>query len=389
MLTFMNRKVLLAVPVLALAACSQDDLLEVNRSVNEITFDVVSGNASKAANVFCNNNKPTEFKVWARNGGNDLMVGDHIVYTAAGEWVNETATRFWPESGNVDFYAHVNAGDAFLWNSGAPTIKDFTVPTTVSAQTDLLYSVKKDVAKSNSAVALNFHHALSQIVFSAKNTNKHLHAEVHGVELCMLSDKGTYTYPSESTEANNADHTGSGTVNGGKGTWDYGTTHASKYGVSFSPAVDVPEGEGAVVSLTSANEGGKEFNSQALMLIPQKTTKWDNSADPTNSTNGSYILVNCVIRNIADTSVAKESDVVLWGNGSGTSAEPKKIAIPADFNWEEGKKYVYTLVFGEGGGTTPPDGGDPTPSPVLVPITFDVTVDDFVNAGNTDAPAGF
>lgn len=191
----------MAVPVLALAACSQDDLLEVNRSVNEITFDVVSGNASKAANVFCNN-KPTEFYVWAQNGGNDLMVGDHIVYEG-GAWVNKSASRFWPESGNVDFYAHVNAGDAFKWSGVSPKIEGFTVSTTVADQTDLLYSVKKDVAKSNSAVTLNFHHALSQIVFSAKNTNEHLHAEVHGVELCMLSNKGTYTYPTASTEANN------------------------------------------------------------------------------------------------------------------------------------------------------------------------------------------
>lgn len=386
MLTFMNRKVLLAVPVLALAACSQDDLIEVNRSVNEITFDVVSGNASKAANVFCNNNKPTEFNVWARNNGKDLMVGDRIAYEGDA-WVNKSASRFWPESGNVDFYAHVNAGDAFKWKSGAPTIEDFTVSTDVAAQTDLLYSVKKDVAKSNSAVALNFHHALSQIVFSAKNTNKHLHAEVYGVELCMLSNKGTYTYPVMSTEANNADHTGAGTINGGKGTWDYGTTHETVYGVSFKTPVDVPEGEGAVVSLTSANESGKEFNSQALMLIPQETSAWDNSDDFTNDAKGSYILVNCVIRNIAGTEVNKDTDVVLWGNITESGVTSKKIAIPAAFNWEEGKKYVYTLVFGEGGGTTPPDG--PGPSPVLVPITFDVTVDDFVNAGNTDVNAGF
>lgn len=385
----MNRKVLLAVPVLALAACSQDDLLEVNRNVNEITFDVVSGNASKAANVFCNNNKPTEFNVWAQNGGKDLMVGDRIAYEGDA-WVNKTATRFWPEAGNVDFYAHVNAGDAFKWNSGVPTIEDFTVPTTVATQTDLLYSVKKDVAKSNSAVALNFHHALSQIVFSAKNTNKHLHAEVHGVELCNLSNKGTYTYPAVSTEANNANHEGSGNINGGKGTWDYGTTHETVYGVSFSTAVDVPEGEGAVVSLTSANESGKEFNSQALMLIPQTTEKWD-TTDHTNSAKQSYILVDCIIRNVVGDEVNKGTDVVLWGNITESGVAPKKIAIPAAFNWEEGKKYVYTLVFGDGGGVTPPvDGGDePGPAPVLVPITFDVTVDDFVNAGNTDVNAGF
>ena len=45
-----------------------------------------------------------------------------------------------------------------------------------------------------------------------------------------------------------------------------------------------------------------------------------------------------------------------------------------------GKRYVYTLIFGEGGGFNPenPDPENPDPEPVLVPITFDVTVDNFV-----------
>lgn len=48
--------------------------------------------------------------------------------------------------------------------------------------------------------------------------------------------------------------------------------------------------------------------------------------------------------------------------------------------WKQGKRYVYTLIFGEGGGFDPenPDPENPDPEPVLVPITFDVTVDNFV-----------
>jgi hypothetical protein len=65
-----------------------------------------------------------------------------------------------------------------------------------------------------------------------------------------------------------------------------------------------------------------------------------------------------------------EGDLELW-NG--------EVAIPAAFDWKEGKKYVYTFVFGEGnGGYTP--GGDP----VLAPVTFNVTVDDFVPVTNPD-----
>ena len=50
----------------------------------------------------------------------------------------------------------------------------------------------------------------------------------------------------------------------------------------------------------------------------------------------------------------------------------------------QGKKYIYTLIFGEGGGYKPePDPDDPDkPEPVLVPITFNVTVDAFQDGGS-------
>ena len=78
--------------------------------------------------------------------------------------------------------------------------------------------------------------------------------------------------------------------------------------------------------------------------------------------------------------VAGDEDVYLWGAAN----TPKKLAIPVAFNWEQGKKYIYTLVFGEGNGGYEPDPEDPTPDPVLVPITFTVTVDDFVTPPATE-----
>lgn len=56
------------------------------------------------------------------------------------------------------------------------------------------------------------------------------------------------------------------------------------------------------------------------------------------------------------------------------------------FQWEEGKKYTYTFVFGKGHGGYDPDPEDPDPNPddpyvpdpVLVPITFEVSVDEFI-----------
>ena len=51
----MKKKYYLALGLLAtLASCSQDEVMEVNRSGDEITFDVVANKATRAADVFCN-----------------------------------------------------------------------------------------------------------------------------------------------------------------------------------------------------------------------------------------------------------------------------------------------------------------------------------------------
>lgn len=375
-----------ALACLALASCSNDKTLDVNRIEDEIRYSVVTNGATKAADVYCNNNKPTEFKVWAIHNGATYINGDEIKYESDA-WKNTSGNRYWPETGNIDFYAHVNAGNfTNATSTTAAKITDYEVPTTVSEQKDLLYAVKKDVAKSNSAVTLNFRHALSQIVFNAKNTNPNFYVEVSGVTIYNVDNKGTYTYPTVSTDTNNAEHTGTGSITAGtQGTWALSGTHTTDYAVEFDAEPVAYNSIDPIVDLTSENASGKEFSYNALLLMPQSTTAWVPATDASNAANGSYIGIKCVVYNVAGASVDKDTDVVLWGNGTGSTATAKELAIPASFTWEQGKKYTYTLVFGEGGGVTPP--GPDTPTPVLVPITFDVTVDDFVNAPGADINA--
>ncbi len=357
-----------ALACLALASCSNDKTLDVNRIENEIRYNVVANGATKASDVYCNNNKPGAFEVWANFAGQTYISGDTIKFEAD-KWVNKDGVRYWPETtetNKVDFYAHVNSNGTFEWNSGAPEFVNYVVDTDVTKQDDLLYSVKKDQSKGNAAVALNFHHALSQIVFNAKNTNKNLHVEITGVELRNVMSTGTYTFATESTDGNNAAHDGNGTINGGQGSWS-ALSAINNYGVTFSSVAVA--GDDTTVALTSANDSEKEFSSNALLLIPQATTAW-NGVDATEgegATTNSYILVYCKVYNVAGDSYAS-SDVLLYDGST------KGLAIPAAFNWEEGKKYTYTLVFGKGAGYEP--GTDPEPT--LVPIEFDVTVDDFV-----------
>ena len=241
---------------------------------------------------------------------------------------------------------------------------------------------------------LNFRHALSQIVFQAKNTNANLYVEIAGVSVANVGGKNTFTFPSANTETNIVDHDenadgvykdgefGSGiTYNTSWGTWAALTQGTEKYDVDFTKT-PVPGNNTLVALTTTANETDKEYN-KAMLLLPQTTTAWkpETHPNPKKDNTGSYLLVDCAIFNVAGTDYAEGDDVCLWGEpkkeGGWTT---KELAIPVAFDWQQGKKYVYTLVFGEGNGGYNPDPEDPDPEdpdPVLVPITFEITVDDF------------
>ena len=145
---------------------------------------------------------------------------------------------------------------------------------------------------------------------------------------------------------------------------------------------------------TTKNVADKEYNSNAMLLLPQETTAWDPETYPLPGTGntGSYLLVDCAIFNVAGTDYAEGDDVCLWGEPQGSGWTTKELAIPVAFDWQQGKKYVYTLVFGEGNGGYDPDpepDPDPEdPDPVLVPITFEITVDDFELVDGGDIESG-
>ena len=384
---------------MAMASCSQDETIGINHDGDEITFNVVTNSATRAKDVYCNQNLPKEFYVSAISDGKTYIDKDYVT-GSNGNWTNTSGTRYWPETA-VDFYAYVNAGTSYKWsvNEGKATAKfeNFAVNGTVAEQVDLLYAVKTNQSKTDGKVNLNFRHALSQIVFQAKNTNANLYVEIAGVSVANVGGTNTFTFPSANTETNiehnNYDTDGDGVYETGEfgsinydgswGAWDNLTSGTEKYDVDFTKT-PVP-GNNTLVALTTANETGKEYNSNAMLLLPQKTNAWNPETNPlpgAAGNTGSYLLVDCAIFNVAGTDYAEGDDVCLWGKPQGSGWTTKELAIPVVFDWQQGKKYVYTLVFGEGnGGYDPePDPEDPDPedpNPVLVPITFEITVDEF------------
>lgn len=379
------KKILFSVALtLGLVACSHDEVIDVNRNGDEIKFGVVTDVTTRAADVYCNNNMPGAFNVWAiayvDNGdtpvthGAPYIVKDAIVKDGTA-WKNTSGVRYWP-NGTLKFWAAVNEGDYFEWNDGSPYIEDYTVPTNVAEQKDLLYAVTDKLEKGDGQVTLNFRHALSQVVFRAQNTNANLYVEISGVKICNLANVGTLDLTNVITDGNIVNHNGAEMTVDDRNGWKTTDGDAlaggeTDYPVTFTK-VAVP-GDSNIKPLTSTNDTDKEFSSNAMLLLPQKTTAWDPITTKEHAkATGTYFLVNCRICNVTGETYdpSYEGDVELWND---------EVAIPAEFDWKEGKKYVYTFVFGkDNGGYTP--GGDP----VLTPVTFNVTVDDFVPVANQD-----
>lgn len=371
--------------LLMLGSCSQDDIVEANLGADEIRFAAVTNGSTRAADIYNPKEMPASFQVSAMSQGKVYISDDKIERKgskAPYTWENSTGTRYWPEDA-VDFYAHVNAGGAFVLNSGAPTFNNFTVESAVGSQVDLLYAVKKGETKETTPVQLNFRHALSQIVFKARNESENIFVQIQGVKVMNVKGSGTYTFPTASTDPNLPTADAANPNN--RGSWAL-TNDNANYEVDFS-LVDV---KGSKTNPTTVNLSDEEGT--ALMLMPQTTDAWvpETYPKPGVGNTNSYLLVDCVIYNVADGSATTlpGDNVCLWGkkeeNGSYTT---KELAIPVKFAWEEGKKYTYTLVFGNGNGGYNPDPEDPDPEdpePVLVPISFEVTVDEFLDGGSYD-----
>lgn len=378
-----------AVIAMGLASCSNDEDVKMPSSTSDqITFAPTSENGStRAADVYCNANMPTQFKVYAISDGKVYINGDVIEKGSGNVWENTSGKRYWPKTA-VDFFAQANGDDQFTWDgSAAPQFANFTVNNNVASQIDLLYAVKTNQTKSSeknqAPVALNFHHALSQVVFYAKNTNPNIYVEVTGVSVGGVKNSGTYTFPTANTDGNVAHGTSTGTSsNGAQGTWAFGTT-TDVYDVTFPTVKLIGDKENpTVMNLTdntnlnadNLGHGDATTNSfgNAMLLMPQGTFTALPVTDDGNgmldlAKDGVYFKVLCTIYNVADTTATDlTNNVKIWDNA--------EIYIPVSGTWNEGMKYVYTLVFGEGNGGIDPHG----PNPVLVPITYNVTVDEFI-----------
>ena len=438
------KHLLLTASVMALfSSCSNDELVSESTSHGDaIAFSVTTNNATRAADYWCNANKPSFFHVSASYNG-AFYFKDDLYKLSEGKWTPQDGNyRYWPDiypaqgtvgsegyvaGKSLNVYAYkVNAetadalGDAFAtfsWTAAdaAPTIS-MTPKTKAAEQRDLLYAYTQVFNKPTygATADINFRHALSQIVFYAKCENTKVYVEIEEIALMNAATSGTFTLPTgdNTTSPNFVEHNQAGTVNPqpstGLGTWalTYNTANMANRSYTAScltsdsklTALTPGAGVDAWTNLTdnkNETDGTHTAYKQSLLVLPQ--TKYTGEGATDNSlkayvpyteeggiktykklsdVGGACIAIKCKIRNIAGTEV-KDNDVYLWGSASAA----EYLVVPVDFNWEQGKKYIYRINFSKlgHGGYNPEDGKE-----VLVPIQLSVTVDDFAKVTEID-----
>jgi hypothetical protein len=248
----------------ALVSCQDDQV--ANESVNgrEIGFrtltektraTTVDGNniGSFKVSAIWNNpaSAPTEF---------NHMKGINVTRDIAASTWKYSPIKYWPETGNVDFYAYSPAGSvnvASFNSDGINAVVNYTVPlnsTGAKSAEDFLYAKSENrVFSGTGEVALSFQHALSLVTFSAKN----------------VSVGATYTI--EKIEMINLDQTGNLDMSAGTVAWTLTGTRDKTYsaGLPDVGATVLPAGTSAPwISLLGPNEG--------MMVMPQTVSAGSN-----------------------------------------------------------------------------------------------------------------
>lgn len=338
---------LAAISAAVVVSCNKNEQVSVSQD-GAITFRSSFAAQTKASET--TNTNIGSFNVTAIGNGESYFTDLAVAVDGTGACTT-SKTYYWP-SYALSFYAYANlcGGTAAIDNS-AKKINSVTPASEAASQQDFViaYNTGTKAANETSGVALNFRHALSQIVIKAKNmSTSGIVIKVKGVKITNILNSGNFTYPDAVTTPHNG-----------------GTLAQSLWNTSSASKVDYVISDATGLTL---DDTAKDimFAGASWMVVPQALTARASFADATDHGSSIGVMVQ----------ILDQNDGQLYPSTAGEYAYTN---IPIDTNWEPGKKYIYTLNFldeaNDGGA-----GVDDNDDPVLgKPIKFTLTVDDWVD----------
>lgn len=334
----------------SLSGCSDTELASIDTAQEKtpIGFHTVGSQMGSRATIINSGDDltSTDFNVYAFDGDGNVFMGNNDTEAAwngvqinhtTGKWdyKNSADRKYWPGTVKpLDFYAVnpatfdiTNMMTHYGWNFNYAkqqityTCIDEYGQNKGISNIDVMYATAKKQTKDNNAgkVSLDFKHILCQVAFKAKTQDANVQVEIESIDIHNVNTGGIFTIPT-GTPANT----------------DWNLTGISR---TFSIGMDGP---------TSVTNTVTDVFTKPILFVPQKLEKWTTTT-AVGATNDCYLEISCKI-SIDHT----------YPHGSATEFE--KLYIPFEADWQPGKRYVYTLIFG--GGYTA------NGNPVLTPVSF-------------------
>lgn len=338
---------LAAMSFAALAACTKNEPAPSVSEQQEITFasPVVGVSTKVPTPGLLSGDYPTTqtFNVWAWYSEKDTYDGNGVQYmtdvtvayysrnfndaeTEDGAWA-PTPTYYWPKNGKLTFDAYSPTELKTLATVGCTaseglTIGNYTVPTTLDQQIDVLYSDRAADKVSTSfkpgttyeGVDIVFNHALAAVDFTIKQSEAYPAGtiKVKDIVINALSNGNfahNITYPAGTVDPAWTDQNTA---------LDYNALKCADYAGSVQP-VDAEGAAGATV-----------------LVLPQDFS----------DENDVTITVNYYIKNQNEAELLQKAVFHLKevANQSGEyQADQSSVTVD---KWEMGKKYTYNLTIG-------------------------------------------
>lgn len=404
-----------AAAALALAACSNDEVVEVNQGAidaNAISFRPVVSNMTRASDVVADNStyglQTLGIKVFANvyaagTEGANYFPETEFSWNSSSNSYNSANKYYWPADGALNFYAWAASIPAQVTHTA--TQKSFVVTpaqllsaTSASVQTDLVFANTNNRTKAGTwdpsspyaagsntygtnGVPLNFSHAESKVAIMIKNTNPNLKFTVGNVAIGNLYGTGTFNYTGGNDTGTSTDVNNTGTL-----AYTYWSWTGSQ-NVSYSLTMKTDD-DYNILGASASEAKPIVTTDNEMILIPQPfavqdaysgTTAHDYSTTPETEGSlfeGSYISAQLKIQNPTnDAYIAGAADkwvTAIW-------PLPKMTMNPG---------YKYTFIVDLAGGGYYSDNQDTYSDldPILegAEIRFvTVTVDAWGDGGNT------
>lgn len=361
-----------------LSGCSDNELASVGDGIgtsaqNAIGFHVVGNQAeTRATPITPSNITNTDFNVYAYinkannsdgepfMGGNDTALGSNgINISHNGKvwgYTNDKDLRYWPTTA-LNFYAvnpattgmfswqFSNAKKEIAYNCFDEYAKDNKGEYSNAKNIDVMYAVAKGqtyTQKNSGIVKFNFKHILSQVVFQAKTQYANMEVEIKALSIHNFYGGGTFTIPEGEPSQTN---------------WK--PTPLTYHSNGFTAVMDQS------IKVNKTDEVTNISTQGPMLLVPQKLTKWDRTGntEAANTAKQSYLKITCKI---------KQSGAYLFGDDTNFGV----LYVPFGADWQPGKRYIYTLIFG--------GGFDAQGQAILMPINFEAETTNWVNDSNNN-----